>query len=100
MVNDLMQKVGEIVKNATGKTSGELELRGPKVEGGGQLPLFPEEEQAPCQIILHERPCLLLFNRAVARCMTILCLLLLKGSYFVSPGNSLIWPTRTFSCCR
>lgn len=43
MANDLMQRVGEIAKNATEKTSGEL--RGPpKVEGGGQLPLFPEED--------------------------------------------------------
>lgn len=41
MANALMKKVSEIVKNA--KTSGELRGQ-PKVDGGGQLPLFPEED--------------------------------------------------------
>lgn len=41
MANALMKKVSEIVKNA--KTSGELRSQ-PKVSGGGQLPLFPEED--------------------------------------------------------
>ena len=42
MANDLIQKVSEMVKNATGMTAEEL--RGKvKVEHGGQLPLFPEE---------------------------------------------------------